>query len=190
MAGADGFLTYPELIGEVRRLCAQRQTGCIFITTSDNHGVRFALQGGTIVAMAFRQQTGPDALTSIRRIRKGRLQFSDMAPPQEPQPGLPSTPELLSMMQGTATDPAPSRRETPAGPAPGPANESLLRSRAVIESELAEYLGPMAQVVCAEHIETAGSLSELIDTLAKELHDSGKASRFKERVRERLASRG
>ena len=46
MAGADGFLTYPELIGEVRRLCAQRQTGCIFITTSDNHGVRFALQGG------------------------------------------------------------------------------------------------------------------------------------------------
>ena len=88
MAGADGFLTYPELIGEVRRLCAQRQTGCVFITTSDNHSVRFALQGGTIVAVAFRQRTGPDALTSIRRISKGRLQFSDTAPSQEPQPGI------------------------------------------------------------------------------------------------------
>ena len=48
----------------------------------------------------------------------------------------------------------------------------------------------MASVVCGELIETATSLTELIEALAKELHDPEKAARFKERVRERLAGRG
>ena len=50
MGDTDGFLTYRQLIGELRRFCDQRQTGCVFITTSDNHSVRFTLQSGTIVA--------------------------------------------------------------------------------------------------------------------------------------------
>lgn len=185
MAGADGFLSYGDLIGEVRRLCAQRQTGCVFITTADNHGVRFGLQNGAIIAVAFRHQTGPDALEQIRRIGKGKLQFSNE--PLQPQAGLPSTPELIAILLGA--EPSSNGRAAPAAPAAGPVNESLTRSRAIIESELAEFLGPMAPVVCGEHIEIAGSLNELIDALAKELHDTDKASRFKERVRERLAAR-
>ncbi len=183
MGDADGLLSYRELIGEVRHLCAQRQTGSVFITTSNNHAVRFALQNGTIIAVSFRQQTGLDALVSIQRITKGRLKYSDELLHHAPQAGLPSTPELLSMLHGAAAEPPEGR---PANA--GPVNESLARSRAVIESELAEYLGPMARVVCGEYIATASNLTDLIESLAKELRDTGKASRFMERVRDRLAS--
>ena len=183
MGSADSFLGYRELLGEVRRLCGQRQTGSIFITTSDNYSVRFALQNGTIIAVGFRNQTGMEAIASVQRISKGRLQFSDGLPPQQPQAGLPSTPELLALLERGETDAS----NGDAAKA-GHVSEVPPRNRAVIEAELVEYLGPIARVVFAEHIATAKSLNDLIESLAREFSDPDKSTRFKERVRERLAA--
>jgi hypothetical protein len=184
MGDTDGLLTYRQLIGEVRRFCAQRQTGCVFIKTSDNHGVRFTLQNGTIVAVGFRNQTGLEALASVQRIRKGRVSFSDGLPPQDPQPGLPSTADLLAQLERADSGVA-DGDEPKAGP--GPVNEALVQSRAIIEAELVEYLGPMARVVFGEQIASASNLTQLIETLAGEFKDPAKFAQFKERVRERLA---
>jgi hypothetical protein len=182
MDGNDSVLTYGQLIGEVRRLCAQHQTGRVFITTSDNHSVSFGLQNGAIVALSFRNQTGLEALAAIQRVHKGSLSFSSGLP-AKPQPGLPSTAELLSLLQSAATDPADA-----AEPGPRPVNEAVARSRAVIEAELTEYLGPIARVVVEEHVAAAHDLTDFIDSLAGELNDPAKSATFKTRVRERLAS--
>jgi hypothetical protein len=179
----DRVLTYRQLISEVRRLCARRQTGWVFITTSDNHSVRFGLQDGAIVAISFRNQTGPEAVAAIQQVHKGSLSFSDGPPHPKPQAGLPPTTELLALLQNAATDPA--DEEDADG---HPVDEALTRSRSVLEAELVEYLGPMARLVVDEHLSAARSLSHLIDSLAGELNDPAKSSAFKERVRERLAS--
>ena len=185
MSDSDPVLTYRQLIGEVRRLCAQRQTGWVFITTSDNHSVRFGLQNGAIVAIMFRNQTGLEALAAIQRVLKGSLSFSNGPPLPKPQAGLPPTPELLALLQSTATD-HPDEADT----GPGSLDEALARSRAVIEKELIEYLGPMARLVIDEHIAAATKLTDLIDALAREINDPAKSASFRERVRERLASSG
>jgi len=186
MGDDDRVLTYRQLIGEVTRLCARRQTGWVFITTSDNHSVRFGLQDGAIVAISFRNQTGPQALAAIQQqVHKGSLSFSDGLPPR-PQAGLPPTTELLAVLQSAATDPADEEDADT-----HPVDEALTRSRAIIEAELVEYLGPMARVVLDEHLSAATrSLTDLIDSLARELNDPAKSSAFKERVRARLASSG
>lgn len=185
MASADGVLSYQGLIREVRRLCSRRMSGCIFITTSENHAVRFELHDGTITAVSFRQQLGLDAIPAIKRITGGQLRYSEDRLPHPPQNGLPATPELLAMLNGSPAEPD---DEPPVASAP--VRESLARSRPIIESELAEFLGPMAQVVCGDHIALATGMNELIESLAKELADAGKAARFKERVRARLAADG
>src|SRR4029450_602552 len=123
MRGNDSVLTYGQLIGEVRRLCAQHQTGRVYITTSDNHSVSFGLQNGGIVALRFRNQTGLEALAAIQRVHKGSLSFSSGLPPK-PQPGLPPTPELLPLRQSAATHPAHA-----AGAAPHPCNHAEARQR-------------------------------------------------------------
>src|SRR5262245_65068447 len=125
MGDTDGVLTYRQLIGELRRFCTQRQTGCVFITTSDNHSVRFTLQNGTIVAVGFRNQTGPAALASVQKIQKGRVSFSDGLPPQDPQPGLPSTPDLLTQLE-RADSGVSDGDASKSGP--GPVNEALVQS--------------------------------------------------------------
>jgi hypothetical protein len=183
MGDSDPVLTYRQLIAEVRRLCAQRQTGWLFITTSDNHSVRFGFQNGAIVALMFRNKTGLEALAAIQRVLKGSLSFSSEPPNPKPQAALPPTPELLALLQSAATD-HPDEADT----GPGPFDETLARSRPIIEAELVEYLGPMARLVIDEHIPTATNLTGLVDSLARELDDPAKSARFKERVRERLAS--
>jgi HAMP domain-containing protein len=101
----------------------------------------------------------------------------------KPQPGLPPTPELLALLQSAATDLADA-----ADAGPRPVDEAVARSRAVIEAELTEYLGPMARVVVDEHVASAHDLIDFIDSLAGELDDPAKSAAFKLRVRERLAS--
>src|SRR2546427_7092444 len=159
MDGNDSVLTYGQLIGEVRRLCAQHQTGRVFITTSDNHSVSFGLQNGAIVALGFRNQTGLEALAAIQRVHKGSLSFSSGLPPK-PQPGLPPTPELLALLQSAATGPADA-----ADAGPRPVNEAVARSRAVIEAEAIEDLRAIARALAAEQSPAAPALSDFIDWL-------------------------
>ena len=185
MGDNDPVLTYRQLIAEVRRLCVQRQTGWLFITTSDNHSVRFGLQNGAIVALTFRNKTGMEALAAIQQVLKGSLSFSNGLPDPKPQAGLPPTSELLALLQSAATD-HPDEADT----GPGSLDEALARSRAVIEKELIEYLGPMARLVIDEHIAAATKLTDLIDSLAREINDPAKSASFRERVRERLAASG
>ena len=182
MDGNDTVLTYGQLIGELRRLCVQHQTGRLFITTSDNHSVSFGLQNGVIVALSFRNQTGLEALAAIQRVHKGSASFSSGLPPKS-QPGLPPTSELLSLLQKAAADSADA-----AEAGPRLVNETVARSRAVIEAELTEYLGPMARIVVEEHVAAAHDLTDFIDSLAGELNDPAKSATFKARVRDRLAS--
>ena len=182
MGDSDPILTYRQLIAEVRRLCAQRQTGWLFITTSDNHSVRFGLQNGAIVALTFRNKTGLEALAAIQRVLKGSLNFSSGPPNPKPQAELPPTTELLALLQSAATD-HPDDTDT----GPGPLDEALSRSRPIIEAELVEYLGPMARFVIEEHL-SASNLTDFIEALAREISDPTQSASFKERVRERLAS--
>jgi len=185
MSDSDPVLTYRQLIAEVRRLCAQRQTGWLFITTSDNHSVRFGLQNGAIVALTFRNKTGLEALAAIQQVLKGSLSFSSGLPHLKPQADLPPTPELLALLQSAATD-----HPDEADSGPGPLDEALARGRPIIEAELVEHLGPMARLVIDEHVPAASNLSDLVDALAREIADPAKSASFKERVRERLAASG
>lgn len=187
MKSGDASLGYRDLIGEVRRLSAEGRTGTVFITTSDNHSVRFVLRGGTISAVGFGLQTGLAAVTSITRITGGRLSFSDELLQHESQAELPPTAELLTLLSGAAADAGDG-----GGAGTGPMATSLNRSSAILEAELVEYLGPMARVVCNEHLTRAArsgstSLNDVIESLARELGDRDKAARFTERVRARLA---
>jgi len=181
--GADGLLSYGELIAEVRRLCTQRSSGCVFITTSDNHAIRFELRGGKIIALCFRQHTGSKAIESIQRITGGRLRYSEEVIERDAQEDLPPTPELLAALGAAGTAAAEGN-----GAGDVTRREELARNRAVIESELAEYLGPMAQLVCKEHMARATDVNDLVESLARELRDLAKATSFRERVQKRLAA--
>ena len=58
---------------------------------------------------------------------------------------------------------------------------------AVLELTLKEFIGPIANMICADHFRVVTNLATAIDALADEIPNPGAATQFRERVRQRLS---
>jgi hypothetical protein len=146
-------MPHDRLIDELHALCVAGRSGTMFIITGENHAAQFVLRNGEIVYLTYRLLRGLDALPSMRIFTAGRYRFQD-EPVDRADPGLPPTPDLLALLSPEHTgtvEPPPTEPTTGTAKAP----DSL---RLLIERELAEFLGPMASLICEEHLAQATDL--------------------------------
>jgi len=200
-------ISYGELVKELGALCAANRTGTMFIATTDNQSARIGLRKGEIVSVVFRTRRGLEAADHLRKITGGRFSFSKTIVDRESSDDLPPTSALLALLAGEASPlppshppgppPSASRPATPAAPAATSAATpaALSRAQSTIEAELMEFVGPIASVLCREHIARAASAgppfdwTALVDAIAREIGDGAKEERFKQQVLARLRDR-
>jgi hypothetical protein len=197
-------MSYRQMMTELRALCADMRTGTMFIATTDNHSARIGLRQGEIVSLVFRNQRGLEALDHIRKITAGRFSFSDAVLDKAAHADLPYTSDLLALLVGEESPlpppaPAPQAAAPPRAPAaaatPPVEHPQLVRAQAVIESELTEYVGPIAPLLCREHIARTAAAGppwdwrELVEAVAREIGDRAKEERFKQQALARLRDR-
>lgn len=158
----------------------------MFIITAENHVAQFILRGGEVVGLSHRLLRGLDALPALTTFTAGRYRFVD-EPVDRIDPGLPPTLDLLALLVPEPTGPA----ESPQSPPPN-LRQALESIRALIEPELTEFLGPVAELICQEHLAHVAALispqhfSRLVDAIAREIGDSTKEAQFKQRVLSRF----
>ena len=189
-------MSYRQLMRELGALCAAKRTGTMFIATTDNHSARIGLRQGDIVSLVFRTQRGVDALDHLRKITAGRWSFSDAVVDKATHAELPRTADLLALLLG---DESPLPAPLPPVPAPAAAasaeDQQRARARAAIEAELTEFVGPIAPLLCREHIARAAAAgppwdwTRLVDAVAREIGDRAKEERFKQQALARLGVR-
>lgn len=195
-------MSYRELMTELGALCAAKRTGTMFIATTDNHAARIGLRQGDIVTLVFRAQRGLEALDHIRKITAGSFSFSDAVLDKAAHADLPYTADLLALLLGAESPLPPPASARPLAAAPRAAaaaatppveHPQLVRAQAVIESELTEFVGPIAPLLCREHIARIAAAGppwdwrELVEAVAREIGDSTKEDRFKQQVLARLS---
>ena len=195
----EDMLPYQALIETVRDFCTQRRTGTVFIVSSDNRMAQVHLESGAIVALLCRGRRGLDAIAGIRDMIAGRLRFDDnfvsaseterfdtdqtlallgcCAVSGNGAAAAPRTASAPSTVAARPAAPAPAR-----APAPAPASASggviTPAYAAKLESILTQYIGPMAEIVCADHVAEAGDLKSLVIALSGEVPDKGQAAQF------------
>jgi hypothetical protein len=197
-------MSYRQLMTELGALCAAKRTGTMFVATTDNHSARIGLRQGDIVSLVFRTQRGLEALDHIRKITAGRFSFSDAVVDTGTHADLPYTADLLALLLGEEPPlfhpaSAPPAAAAPRAAAPAAArpidSPQLERAQAVIESELTEFVGPIAPLLCREHIARAAAAGppwdwrELVEAVAREIGDRAKEDRFKQQALARLLTR-
>ena len=69
-------LAFNEIMQELRRLCEEKHSGTLFITTEENHAVRFVLKDGMITGITYRTKHGPSAIPLVRNITGGTYTFA------------------------------------------------------------------------------------------------------------------
>ena len=199
-------MPYRQLLTELGALCSAKRTGTMFIATADNHSARIGLRQGEIVSLVFRTRRGLEALDGIRKITAGRFSFSDAVVDRGSSADLPFTADLLALLAGDDSVPSPT---APAAAAPRPAapptaapiaaqpipGPQLAKAQAVIEAELTEFVGPIAPLLCREHIARAVAAGPpwdfpaLVEAVSHEIGDRVKEDRFKQKTLARLRDR-
>lgn len=193
-----------QLIAELRSLCAAKRTGTLFIITLENHPAQLVLRDGEIVGLSYRLTRGPDALAPLKVFGAARCRFQQESV-QSADPRLPPTAEILALLgpesgsvvggrqatlttdHRTAGPEPPSGSRRAAGSGPTLDAEAFGRLRPLIERELAEFLGPMAPLICDEHLAGrtglgAQEVARLVEAIAREIGDPAKEARFTQRV--------
>src|SRR3989304_2777390 len=184
-------MSYRHLMTELGALCAAKRTGTMFVATTDNHSARIGLRQGDIVSLVFRNQRGLEALDHIRKVTAGRFSFSDAVVDKGTYADLPHTADLLALLLGEESPlppPASAAPRTPPATAQRVDNPQLARAQAVIESELTEFVGPIAPLLCREHLARVAAAGPpwgwrgLVEGVAREVGDRAKEDRFKQRA--------
>jgi hypothetical protein len=165
--------------GESRRIVSQRDALESAQRITGRQRARGCGHGGVHVRQ--------DTYRSRTRLEQQRVIGCPLPVPDDTtdrtDPGLPPTPDLLILLlDENAEVPAPTQTHAPTIAA---IPDSL---RATIERELAEFLGPMAALICEEHFARAGgpdsptSLVHLVEAIAQEIRDPAKEAEFRRRV--------
>lgn len=183
-------LTYAQLVDELRQACVEKRTGTMMIATQDNQLARILLRDGDIVSVSYRLQSGRAAVPLLKDIKQARVKFSHVKTGGEAGGGdLPSTPEIMQILGGDKPAAA-----APAAPIGSMTVDEIPKVLKIIEAELIEVLGPLANIVWTEHLERANKplsgsrLRLLVDGLAKEIGDPTKVQLFREQVWQKIGS--
>ena len=185
------LISLPTIVDQIRQLCTQLRTGTVFLVSDQNRMVQVHLDRGEIAFLMHRNRRGQDALQVIAGMRQARLRFDEAYATRTEKDNL-STRDVLEYLNAVAQDaPAPEHAATAlAGRAMPQANAVSGEHKAIIQSILVKYIGPMAEIVCAEHFAQATALPSLVAALAGEIPVADHASRFSAEVAAALNPEG
>ena len=200
MATAE-FTPFPSLMEQIAKLCGQRQTGTVMLVSDDNRMGQIHLRAGEIVFVMCRGRRGRDALGIMRTMQAARLSFVagavDAAEAVEwasktvldylngllaDLPGADVGSGSQPGAAGTAAAPS-ARAVAPAAAMPAATAVNVTPAiKAVFEKVMLTYIGPMAQIVCADHFAAATDARALALALATEIPGPANQAKFKAEI--------
>lgn len=191
----ESYIPFSGLVSELRRVSEAGKTGIFFIATRANRSAQLMMVDGRIIYLYFFNKRGKEGLKQMAQIKAGRFRFQEGPVNAKPM-DLPSTGEILAFLDSVSSgaeaephveamvpvpDPAPE-------PAPAVASADGLSDgqKGKLEELLAIYIGPMAAIICEDHLDGAVGLDHAIEALASEIPSAEQADSFRARARKEM----
>ncbi len=167
------------LAGEIRELCAGGASGTLFVTTEDNHSVRIVVDAGNIVSLVAGRVKGAAVIARLKASGVLRYRFQrDMIMHAGDDDGVPLT--ILEEEDAALS--------IPDSAVPDVGREAL----EIIRREAIECMGPMADMICTDHLRNVTSAEEMeraLVAISAEMGDAALGREFQARVQSRLRER-
>lgn len=173
------YIPFIDLVKKIEELCLQKATGIFFIATKANRSAQIVLENGLIVFVYFYNKQGEDALELMLTIQAGRYKFQKNATSPR-RSKLPPTEDILNFLLGD------DRKTEP------PKKEEVIHSKLsdeqkqILETVLAEFIGPMAAIICEDHLDSAPDLAAAIEALSSEIPSPEQGEKFKTHIQTKL----
>lgn len=173
-------ISLDNLVVELQRLCQEKLSGTLFISGDNHRMVQISLLDGNIMALSCLNKRGVEALPLIRQINPNWFQFIKGSSITT-DPDLPPTTDILNSLASIA----------PVSASVGLTKNATLevfpqQIRTVLKETLAEFMGPVAPMICNKILQRTQNLDSAIDLLAQEIPDRQQALNFKNKVKQKL----
>ncbi len=165
-------MSFTLLAGEIRKLCAMGASGTLYATTEDNHSVQIVVDGGDIVSLVVGRLKGAAGIARLKVAGVSRYRFQQGLVVQGSAAAGVSLSELLE--EGESL---PSSVLKVSG-----VGDDVLE---MIRLEAVECIGPVAHMICADHlrgVETPGGMVAALAAIGAEMGDPALARDFQTRV--------
>ena len=174
------YIPFSEIVTKIGSLCKQKATGTLFVATRENRSAQIMLDKGEIIFIFFSSKRGQEALDLMLTIREGRYRFQEGGVVSH-RMQLPPTQAILKALGAVSGQvPAPAEKRISTG------SGLSAEQKSILETCLADCIGPMAAIICEDHFDSVGDLQTAIETLVAEIPSPGQVKKFKEMVAERL----
>lgn len=190
------ILPFTEIVKELEKLCRNKATGTLSLTTAANRSAQLAIDHGEMVFIFYSGKMGEAALAAMAGIDAGRFRFQEGSLPTR-RMTLPATATILARLASGATSsgsPAGSSVGSPAAPASAPGTAPArggaaltAEQKQILERCLAEHIGPMATIICEDQLRATMAVEEAIEALAAEVPSPEAAEKFRKLAQTRLA---
>jgi len=172
------YIPFLEIVDKLKKLCASRQTGTLFVATKQNRSAQIMIDDGEIVYMYFYNKKGQEALELMATIEAGTLRFQEGKVTSRRGP-IPGTSIILQTL-------AKATNESGTQVSAGAGSPLSRREKAILEECLVEYIGPMAAIICEDHFGSVADFPTAVDALAAEIPSVDQRGLFKEKVMARM----
>jgi len=172
------YIPFFEIVDELKKLCDNRNTGTLFVATKLNRSAQIMIDEGEIVYMYFYNKRGQEALELMATIKAGTFRFQEGAVTARRGP-MPETSVILQTL-GKAN------RKGGMQVSVGGGSSLSRREKVTLEECLAEYIGPMAAIICEDHFGSVADFTTAVDVLAAEIPSVDQRGLFKEKVMARI----
>jgi len=167
-----------DLLKEVAGLIRNKATGTYCLVTDENRFAMVSLSEGGVVDINYKGKHNDDALPLLGPVRTARATFQEGSV-RHGQAGPPSADTVQRLLAADF--------QAPANDAPAPGGQSLgQREQRVVREIALSYLGPIAEMVCAEAFANGNGLDDVIRHVASNLPSGAEGNRFASEVRQRL----
>lgn len=175
------YLPFARVVEEIRQLCRKDATGSLFISTDCNRSAHMIIAEGEIVFIYYFNLHGIEALDAMGEIANARHNFQEGMITNQRSP-LPPTAEILNTLAEIKTQSATLNDSF----VPAPVFECSDEQRSVIETRLAEYIGPVAPFICDDILKSVLDLDTALSKLAEEIPSEEEARQFLKEVQAQL----
>ncbi len=172
---SEDYIPFPEIVGELARLYRAKATGTLFVATDANRSVHVMLEKGEIIYLSYANKRGVEALDLLPSIAAGRYRFQEGRVCAN-RMQLPATAAILNLLR---------KNDRAAVSSPGAACLTQ-HQRNVLQDCLAEFVGPIAALVCEDQLGEAKDLRSAIDALSAEISSPSMAQEFQALTLSRL----
>ncbi len=175
------YTPFSGIVAELKKLCGNKATGTLFIATKKKRAAQIMIENGRIVFLYFSNKRGQDALMPMSKIQAATFRFQAGKVLSKRMP-LPETSSILKILAGKSSRSGPVAKPPPPGGAPGAIKPLGDDQKAILEECFAEYIGPMAAIICKDIFKKKIDFSTAIESLAAKISSMDQRKEFKEKV--------